>query len=117
METPVRDRLKKKSKKKNNVPESTENPFGENMDIFAMMNQVSSLLKQNPDIVNKVNQMVSGVMTNKDLIESLASQFQDINKTWSGPRQWSGPDNGQDQTLASSSETESLPAVSKDSKQ
>ncbi len=110
METPVRDRLKKKSKKKNNVPESTENPFGENMDIFAMMNQVSSLLKQNPDIVNKVNQMVSGVMTNKDLIESLASQFQNnLNQ----------PGNGQvqDQTLASSSETESLPAVSKDSKQ
>jgi uncharacterized protein YoxC len=40
-------------------------------DIFAMMSQVTKMLKENPEIINKVNKMVSGVMNNKELIESL----------------------------------------------
>lgn len=103
METPVRDRLKKKSKKKNGSSGTSEPVEPEN-DIFQMMNQVSKLLQQNPEIVNKVNKMVSGIMSNKELIESLSSQLQ-------------GQVQVPDQTLESKSEAVSVPAVSNESKQ
>ncbi len=106
METPVRDRLKKKSKKRNQGSnESTNLP--EQPDILAMMNQVSDLLKKNPEIISKVNKMVSGVMNNKELLENLSSQFQ----------QQMGNVQVQDQTLVSNSETPIRDAVSKESKQ
>jgi hypothetical protein len=104
METPVRDRLKKKSKKKQG-PVSENDDSGE-PDIFAMMSQVTKMLKENPEIINKVNKMVSGVMNNKELIESLATQFQGQDQSVA-----------QDQTLASKSATESRDAVSNESKQ
>ena len=92
METPVKDRLKKKSKKKasasgNAVPEQEP-------DIFAMMNQVSKMLKENPEVINKVNKMVSSLMGNQDLLNSLSEKMGNL------------PDLGQDQTLPSNSDTD-----------
>ena len=95
--TPVRDRLKKKARSKNQKNEP-ENEL-ENLDIFKMMQKVTKVLQQNPEMINKVNKMVSGLMNNKDLIGQLSSQLQE------------------DQTLESKSETESLQATSGDSKQ
>ena len=71
--TPVRDRLKKKLKKKkgDSVVEDTEEG-----DIFKMISQVQSVLKKNPALVSKVSNCVNNMLTNSDLMRQLSSQFE-----------------------------------------
>ena len=73
--TPVRDRLKKKLKKKK-ASEGVEIPEDTDGDIFKMISQVQSVLKKNPALVNKVSNCVNSLMTNPELMRQLSSQFE-----------------------------------------
>ena len=73
METPTRDRLRKKLNKKKGT--SSPKPSNEN-NIFDMLNQVNQILKQNPEMVSKVNKCVSTIIENKDLMTKLTSEIQ-----------------------------------------
>ena len=72
METPTRDRLRKKLNKKKGTSAKTSN---EN-NIFDMLNQVNQILKQNPEMVSRVNKCVSTIVENKDLMSKLTSEIQ-----------------------------------------
>jgi hypothetical protein len=81
MNTPVKDRLKKKANKKKNEESSSESTTsgqdsGES-DIFQMLGKVSEILKQNPEMLQKVNKCVSNIIDNKDLMDKLSSQIKD----------------------------------------
>ena len=72
METPTRDRLRKKLNKKKGT---NQTPSNEN-NIFDMLNQVNQILKQNPEMVSRVNKCVSTIVDNKDLMSKLTSEIQ-----------------------------------------
>jgi hypothetical protein len=102
MEKTSRDRLKKKIKDKkakrtNSSPDDQR--VEEDPDIFSMINQVQSILKNNPEMVAKVSSCVNSLMSNPEMMEKLSSQ---INQPSS-------------QTLQRSSSGESSEAVSKES--
>ena len=77
-----KDILKKKlkQKKEKRTHSSDESGFpglglsGDN-DIFAMLNQVNQMLKQNPEMVKRVSKCVSGVFENKSLMETLVNEI------------------------------------------
>ena len=105
-----RARLKKKIKEKKDarISNSTGIPLldkdnNENVeegDIFSMIQQVQSVLKNNPEMVAKVSSCVNSLMSNPDIMNKLTSQV-------SG--QFSS------QTLQSNSSGESSRAVSNES--
>ena len=78
METPTRDRLKKKLKKKKEaltgipVLDEEEN----DTDIFKMISQVQSILKTNPSLVNKVSSCVNNLMSNPEIMRQLSTQIE-----------------------------------------
>jgi len=99
-----RDKLKKKLKEKKaqrtggGETESTSLPDNDT-DIFSMISQVQSILKNNPEMVSKVSSCVNSLMANPEIMERLHSQ---IGQTSS-------------QTLESNSSGESSQAISKES--
>ena len=106
MESTARDRLKKKlNQKKKQRGKGSENVTGiaaldepDESNIFDMISQVQSILKNNPEMISKVNSCVNSLMGNQDLMNQLSSQFSS-------------------QTLASKSDSEQSTAVSNESKQ
>lgn len=113
METPVRDRLKRKVNK-NEASASEPN-------IFDMLAQVNEILKKNPDMVNKVNRCVSSIIDNTDIMSKISSEIKDSVVKELGEEALDQnilvQSQVQDQTLVSNSEQLSLDAESNDSKQ
>ena len=74
-----RDKLKKKlkDKKAQRTGESTNNlnNLEDDTDIFSMINQVQSILKNNPEMVSKVSSCVNSLMANPEIMEKLHSQI------------------------------------------
>lgn len=114
METPVKDRLKKKANKRNGSEASASEP-----NIFDMLAQVNEILKKNPDMVNKVNRCVSSIIDNPDIMSKISSEIKDsVVKELGKDETLEDPSSeDQAQTLESNSETLSLEAESNDSKQ
>ena len=76
METPTKDRLKKKLKKKQ-IEAGTFQPEPEqDVDIFKMISQVQSILKTNPELVSKVSSCVNSLMTNPEIMQQLSTQIE-----------------------------------------
>jgi len=78
METPTKDRLKKKLKKKQ-IEAGIFQPEPEqeqDVDIFKMISQVQSILKTNPELVNKVSSCVNSLMTNPEIMQQLSKQIE-----------------------------------------
>ena len=108
-----RDRLKKKLKDKKerrtgSSSNSTLPGMSENTDIFSMISQVQSILKNNPEMVAKVSSCVNSLMSNPEVMNQLSSQ---IEQNIVQPP----PSSGDSQTLQRSSSGESSEAVSKES--
>lgn len=108
MEIPARERLRQKLQKKkknrergNDKTSVTGIPAldnGDDSNIFDMISQVQSILKNNPEMISKVNSCVNSLMGNQDLMNQLTSSLSS-------------------QTLASKSDSEQSDALSKESKQ
>jgi hypothetical protein len=71
----LRQKLKKKQQKRQNVPcEPEPDQEPENLDFAKMMEQVNTILKTNPQMVKQINKCVNSVMGNKDLMTSLVNE-------------------------------------------
>ena len=75
--TPVKDRLTKKIKKRDNPHKNDSRDTEEDPNIFEMLGKVSEMLKQNPAMLTKVNRCVSDIIDNKDLMDKLSSQIKE----------------------------------------
>jgi len=76
METPTKDRLKKKLKKKQTQDGTFQPEPQEDVDIFKMISEVQKILKTNPELVNKVSNCVNSLMTNSEIMQQLSTQIE-----------------------------------------
>ena len=74
--SPTKERLKKRLKKRNQENGLPSTDKQEDNDLLKMLSQVQKMLKTNPELINKVSNCVNNLMGNKELINSLNQEFQ-----------------------------------------
>lgn len=75
----LREKRKAKRQNNGNIPFIPSAGTGSELDFTSMMQQMTTLLKNNPDMVKQVNTCVNKIMKDPELINKLTSQINSVN--------------------------------------